>query len=270
MIPRPLFDAHLHAEGLCAADLATLLHFGVEGAVTCAHDAIGPATVPNLLAHFEALVADVSRMRAAGLRAYAALGVHPARIPWHGLEEVLHQLPRFFDDGRAIAMGEIGLCDGGAHEEAALSRQLELAALLCCPVVVHTPEKNKARLTRRLLSILKESAIAPRRVMVDHADLSTFKMIRACGHVAGLTVHPGKLAPEEAVSIVATAGAEGIALTSDIGDGPDDILALPRAAGIFLEAGLSAEIVRRVASANARTFYGLDQARPALRRSITG
>lgn len=265
---RTLFDAHLHAEGLSDADLGTLIHFGLEGAVTCAHDALGPATAQNHLAHFEAVVGQVPRLRAAGLAAYAALGIHPARIPWHGLDEVLHALPRFFDGGRVVALGEIGLEKGGEREETVLAQQMELARALRCPVILHNPERDKVRITRRLLSVVKESGVEAHRVLVDHADLSTWRMIRACGHLAGLTVHPGKLTPTDAVRIVTQAGAEGIALTSDIGDGPGDILALPRAAAQLGRSGLSAEVVRRVACQNARTLFQVDEG-AVLRRSGT-
>lgn len=102
-------DLHLHAEGLSDADLATLAFFGLRAALTCAHDA-GAIRTDDLRRHWDELVTvQAARLQAAGIRPLVALGVHPARIPWHGIDALLHDLPRYFDDPRVVALGELGL-----------------------------------------------------------------------------------------------------------------------------------------------------------------
>src|SRR5712692_1497462 len=135
--PPPFVDLHLHAEGISEADLTTLAWFGLRAAVTCANDA-GASSAEELR------------------RPWVALAVHPARIPWHGVDDLLHRLPRYFDDPRVVALGELGLHEGGEREEELLARQLELSLALRKPVIVHTPGQGKLAVTRRLLAVLRE------------------------------------------------------------------------------------------------------------------
>src|ERR1700694_5467044 len=136
--PAPFVDLHLHAEGIADEDLKTLAFFGLQAAVTWAHDA-GAAGSAEVRRHWDELVkVQTRRLKAAGIRPLVALGVHPARIPWHGIDDLLHRLPHYFDDPRVVALGELGLDEGSVREEEILSRQLALAQLLRRPAIVHT------------------------------------------------------------------------------------------------------------------------------------
>jgi predicted metal-dependent TIM-barrel fold hydrolase len=255
--PPPFVDLHLHAEGVSDADLTTLAWFGLRGAVTCANDA-GASSAAELRRHWDALVTvQVERLRAAGIRPWVALAVHPARIPWHGVDDLLHRLPRYFDDPRVVALGEIGLHEGGEREEELLARQLELAVALRKPVIVHTPGQAKLAVTRRLLAVLRASRLEPERVLVDHVTEETFNLVRGCGHFAGLTLQPGLFEPAAAAQLLSRNGAEGVVLTSDIGEGASDLLALPRAAEALRKAGLSDALARRALYEGPLSFLGL-------------
>lgn len=257
-----LFDLHLHAEGLADADLATLAYFGVEAAMTCAHDA-GAATAKSVLAHFDDLCGRQSeRLLRAGIRPLVGLGVHPGRIPWHGLRELLHALPEYLGRRGVVALGEIGLEHGGPREETLLLEQLELARRLRLPVLVHTPERDKARLTRRTLALLRESGIPPDRAVVDHVTPVTFALVRACGFRAGLTLRPGELSVTQAATLIERHGSEGLHLSSDAGDGPADLLGLPRAVAL-LEQRVPAQVVRRVAFENSAQLLGVERVQSA-------
>ena len=112
--PQPFVDLHLHAEGVSDADLTTLAYFGLRAAVTCSNDA-GALSAADVRRHWDGLVSlQAARLKAAGVRPLIALAVHPARIPWHGVDDLLHRLPRYFDDPRVVALGELGLQQGGA------------------------------------------------------------------------------------------------------------------------------------------------------------
>jgi uncharacterized protein len=255
--PPPFVDLHLHAEGLSDADLTTLSYFGLHGAVTCANDA-GASSAEDLRRHWDGLVGvQVQRLESAGIRAWVALAVHPARIPWHGVGDLLHRLPRYFDDPHVVALGEIGLQQGGDREEELLARQLELSVELRKPVIVHTPAQAKLAVTRRLLALLRESRVEPARVLVDHVVEETFQLVRACGYFAGLTLQPGLLEPAQAAQLLLRNGAERVALTSDIGEGAGDLLALPRAAEALRKAGLSDALARRVLYEGPLLFLGM-------------
>ena len=254
--PPPFVDLHLHAEGIDARDLATLRLFGLEAAVTCSNDA-GASSAFEVRRHWDELVqVQTARLEAAGIRPFVALAVHPARIPWHSVDDLLHRLPRYFDDPRVAAMGELGLQEGGAREEEILARQLELAVALGRPVIIHTPGREKLSRTRRLLAILRESRLPPGRALVDHVDVATLPLVRACGHWAGLTIQPGGFDPDEASALLSRNGAERIVMTSDIGEGAADLLALPRALEAVREAGLPGAVARRVMVEGPLAFLG--------------
>src|SRR5438132_11585976 len=179
--PPPFVDLHLHAEGVSDADLTTLAWFGLRAAVTCANDA-GASSAAEVRRHWDGLVTvQTDRLRAAGIRPWVALAVHPARIPWHGVDDLLHRLPRYFDDPKVVALGELGLHEGGNREEELLARQLRLAVSLRRPVIVHTPAREKLARTRRLLAILKSSALPAERVLIDHVSEEALPPVRGFG-----------------------------------------------------------------------------------------
>src|SRR5207253_8740732 len=110
--PPPFVDLHLHAEGVSDADLTTLAWFGLSAAVTCANDA-GASSAEEVRRHWDGLVTvQTDRLRAAGIRPWVALAVHPARIPSHGGDDLLHRRQRYVDDRRAAALAELCLPEG--------------------------------------------------------------------------------------------------------------------------------------------------------------
>lgn len=254
------FDGHLRAGLLRSADLADLEFFGVLGALVTAGDE-PPANAPAIARAWGGVAGVVRRLRRARLAGYAAVGIHPRRIPRRGLEALLAELPDHLGRRGVVALGSIGLEEGGGAEEAVFARQLELARELRLPVVVTTPWRDKEHVTRRTIGMLRESALEPRLVRVDQADARTVRMIRACGYSAGLSLSGsgGRGDPiDEAVRLVRAMGPEGLVLCSATGEGPGDLLALPRAAARMAKARLSAAVVARVCRDNALALIGVD------------
>jgi hypothetical protein len=257
-----MFDALLRAGGLRPREVEDLRFFGVDGALVPSDDAAVPCTADAVRRRWDEVVAAVRRLRRGGVAAWAALAVHPARIPARGLEALLAELPDALGRPEVAALGLVGLADGGELEERVLGRQLELARELRRPVVVEAPWRARERTTRRLLALLRESDVEPGRVLVAGADARTVRTIRACGHLAALPLSGGgpRAGIDGAVRIVRSLGAEGIVLGSDAGMTGGDLLALPRAADRLEKAGLSDAVVRRVCGENALAFLGVDVA----------
>lgn len=254
-----MFDPLLHARGLSARDLADLKFFGVEGALVAADDASAASSAPTAIRRgWEGVVLAARKLRRGGLAGYAALGVHPGRIPVRGLEALLAELPELLGRPEVVAVGAVGLRAGGELEERVLGRQLELARELRLPVVVATPWRGRERVTRRVLAVLREAELDPARVLVTGADPQTVRPIRACGHHAGLSLSGDGL--DRAVRLVAALGPEGLVLGTDAGLAGGDLLALARAADRLSRAGLSDAVVRRVCGGNALSFLGVDAA----------
>jgi len=259
-----LFDAHLRGRELTRRDVEDLRFFGVTGALCPSADSVTPTSAAALRRTWEDLAGvTIPRLRRAGLAAWAALGIPPRSIPWRGLEALLAELPDLFSQPQVVAIGPVGLEFGTEREEMAFLRQLELARELRLPVLVHTPARDKARLTRRVLGLLRLAEVDPGGVLVDHADARTVRTIRSMGYAAVLSLSAGRPAGrggaiEEAARLVQTLGPEGIVLASDAGEGPGDLLALPRAADRMAKLGLSDAVIRRVCGRNALSALGLD------------
>jgi predicted metal-dependent TIM-barrel fold hydrolase len=216
---------------------------------------VHPATPAALFASYERLLAhEVPRFERAGFATRVALGVHPAVVPRRGLPQVLEELPGFLRDGKVAALGLLGLQRGGAAEEEALLEQLALARRLKLPALVATPHRDREPMTRRLLTVLKGSKLPPEQVLIDGAVGRTVKTIRALGYWTGLTLHPEHLSAEKAVALVRALGPERLVLDTAIGDGPGDLLALPRARHLLEKAGLTRAVVARVTRGNAATL----------------
>ncbi len=231
-------------------------YFGVGAALVAADHSPLHATAKAIFEHFEEIIdVQLPRLERAGLRAYAALGVHPRALPRRGLAEVLSALPGYFRGGKVVALGEVGLHLGGEAEEEAFTEQLALARRLKLPVLIHTPAKDKERLTRRALTLVRAAGVAPAQVLVDHASGRTLRLILECGHFAGLTLHPDELVAEAAVALIRKFGSERIVLDTDSGDGAGDILGLARVVSLLRRAKLSDRVVTRVSSDNARKFF---------------
>lgn len=253
-----MFDALLHARSLGPRDVADLRFFGVAGGLVPSDDAVPSATGPAVRRGWDDVVLAVRRLRRAGLAAWGALGVHPRRIPLRGLEALLADLPAALGRPEIAALGAVGLDGGGELEERVLARQLELARELRLPVVIGVPWRGRERATRRVLTILREAELDPARVLVAGADARTVRAVRACGHLAGLSLSGDGL--ERAVELVAALGPEGLVLGTDAGLAGGDLLALARAADRLSRAGLSDAVVRRVCGGNALAFLGVDAA----------
>lgn len=230
--------------------------FGVAGALCPVADTLAQATSARLRKSWEDLVGPtITRLRRAGLKAFAALGIPPRCIPWRGLEALLAELPELLSQPQVVAIGPVGLELGTEREEMAFQRQLELARELRRPVLVHTPARDKVRMTRRVLALLREAEVDPQGVLVDHADGRTVRIIRSVGYGAVLSLSAGLpgggSAVEAAARLVRTLGPEGLVLASDAGEGLGDLLALPRAADRMAKLGLSEAVIRRVCGRNA-------------------
>jgi predicted metal-dependent TIM-barrel fold hydrolase len=254
------FDAFLRGRSLSPRDLSDLRFFGISGALVPSGDEVAPSGAAAVRQAWRETVTAARRLRRAGLAGYAALGIPPRRIPVRGLEALLAELPDALGRPEVAALGAVGLHEGTALEERVLLRQLELACELRLPVVVAVPARGRERLTRRTLALLREAGLEAGQALLAGADERTVRVVRACGHLAGLSLShgAGPDGVEDAVKVVAALGPEGLVLGSDAGLSGGDLLALPRAADRLARAGLSVAVVRRVCAANAVSFLRID------------
>lgn len=172
-------------------------------------------------------------------------------------EEVLALLPQFLGRPNVLGIGEIGLNKNSRNELKVLEMHLELAARHDQLVLVHTPHlEDKLKGTRLILDVLRNHRrIGPERVLIDHVEEHTVKLVLDRGHWAGMTLYPEtKCSPARAIDILEMFGAERLWLNSACDWGVSDPLAVPRAALEMRRRGHRAGDIERVVYHNPRKF----------------
>ncbi len=252
--PRAFFDARLHPAALLDVDLETLRQFGVGAGLVVADATASARTPSQLIAHFDATLAQVDRLRARALPCWAALGVPPLALPRRGLLDVLDAIAPRCTGGKVVALGQLGLVTGSKAEVSALEAQLALAHKLRLRAHVCFGGGRALGLLRTGLTVIERVGLRPAHVLVECASLAAARLVQQLGYVGGLTLHPDFLRPKDAAEIVAALGPKRLVAASGAGDGATDLLAVPKLARLLERAGLSAEVVEAVCQTNAATW----------------
>ncbi len=147
--------------------------------------------------------------------------------------EVLEVIPSFLESPNVLGIGEIGLNKNSRNELRVLEMHIDLAARHEQLILVHTPHlEDKLKGTRLILDALRaDSRIRPERVIIDHVEEHTVKMVLDRGHWAGMTLYPvSKCTPARAIDILDRYGTERIWMNSACDWGESVPLAVPQAA----------------------------------------
>ncbi|MGN6384779.1 MAG: TatD family hydrolase [Verrucomicrobiota bacterium] len=179
---------------------------------------------------------DFEPKRAAkfGLQHYTWLCINPKEAEDIKLaDEVLSIIPEFLNGPTVLGIGEIGLNKNSRNELIVLEKHVDLAARNDQLILVHTPHlEDKLKGTRLILDVLKnDSRIKPERVIIDHVEEHTVRMVLDAGFWAGMTLYPeSKCTPARAVDILERHGTDRIWLNSACDWGVSVPLAVPRTA----------------------------------------
>ena len=146
-------------------------------------------------------------------------------------DEVLAIIPEFLDRPNVLGIGEIGLNKNSRNEIKVLEKHVDLAARENQLILVHTPHlEDKLKGTCLIIDVLKnDQRIKPERVIVDHVEEHTVKLVRDQGFWAGMTLYPeSKCTPARAIDILEMYGTEQIWMNSACDWGVSVPLAVPR------------------------------------------
>jgi len=205
---------------------------------------------------------DFEPKRAAkfGLQHYTWLCINPKESEDVKLaDEVLAIIPEFIDKPNVLGIGEIGLNKNSRNEMAVLEKHIDLAARFDQLILVHTPHlEDKLKGTRLILDALKnDRRIRPERVIIDHVEEHTVKLVLDRGFWAGMTLYPeSKCTPARAIDILETAGTERIWMNSACDWGVSIPLAVPRTALEMRKRGHSGDWIDKVIYQNPIRFMG--------------
>ncbi|GAA3707577.1 TatD family hydrolase [Zhihengliuella alba] len=254
-----IFDPHIHMTSRTTNDYEAMYAAGVRALVEPAFWLGQPRTsVGSFIDYFDALL-GWERFRAAqfGIRHHATIALNPKEANDPRCVPVLDELPRYLVKEGVVAVGEIGYDSMTHAEDAAFSRQLELAREYELPVMVHTPHREKLAGTHRTLDVVRESGIAPETVLVDHLNETNIGIVKDAGAWMGFSIYPDtKMDEDRMVALLQQYGTERILVNSAADWGRSDPLKTRRTADAMLAAGFSDDDVDRVLWRNPVEFYG--------------
>jgi predicted metal-dependent TIM-barrel fold hydrolase len=274
-----IFDPHIHMTSRTTDDYEAMAAAGIVAIVEPAFWLGQPrTTVGSFVDYFNSLI-GWERFRASqfGIRHFCTIGLNPKESNNATLSaEVLALLPRYLDKDGVVAVGEIGFDDQTDAEEAALVRQIELAAAFNLPVLIHTPHRDKKRGTIRSIEVVRHVGFPEERVLIDHNTEETLPLVLDTGCWAGHTIYPQtKMDEQRMAALVKKFGSDRIVVNSAADWGISDPLKVPKTVAVMRAQGISDDTIRTIVWDNPVAFFSqsgrLDvgdlEERPAVDRS---
>ena len=127
-------------------------------------------------------------------------------------------------------------------------------------ILIHTPHlEDKLKGTRMILDMLKDfgSALDPGRILVDHVEEHTIKMVKDAGYWAGMTIYPvSKCTPQRAVDMLEMHGADRLCVNAAADWGVSDPLQTHRTLLEARRRGHPRDTLLQVFHNNPATFFG--------------
>ncbi|NBH01811.1 TatD family hydrolase [Amycolatopsis sp. SID8362] len=254
-----IFDPHIHMSSRTTDDYAAMHAAGVRALVEPAFWLGQPRTnVGSFTDYFDALVGwEPFRASQYGIAHHCTIALNPKEANDPRCAPVLDLLPRYLEKDGVVAVGEIGYDSMTAEEDKAFAAQLALAIDHDLPAMVHTPHRDKAAGTERSIAVVRESGIAPERVVLDHLNEVTVAMVKESGSWMGFSIYPDtKMDEERMVAILREYGTERVLVNSAADWGKSDPLKTRKTGDAMLAAGFSEDDVDQVLWRNPVEFYG--------------
>ncbi|WP_432128542.1 TatD family hydrolase [Streptomyces sp. bgisy082] len=255
-----IFDPHVHMTSRTTDDYEAMYAAGVRALVEPSFWLGQPRTSPaSFLDYFDALLGwEPYRAAQYGIAHHCALALNPKEANDPRCAPVLDVLPRYLAKDGVVAVGEIGYDSMTPAEDTALAAQLQLAADHGLPALVHTPHRDKLAGLRRTIDVVRESALPPEHVLLDHLNETTVREAAESGCWLGFSVYPDtKMDEDRTVAVLRAHGTERVLVNSAADWGKSDPLKTRRVGEAMLAAGFDEDDVDRVLWRNPVAFYGL-------------
>jgi predicted metal-dependent TIM-barrel fold hydrolase len=253
-----ILDPHIHMTSRTTDDYEAMYASGVRAVVEPAFWLGQPRTsVGSFTDYFDSLL-GWERFRAAqfGIRHHATIALNPKEANDPRCRDVLAEVPRYLLKDGVVAVGEVGYDSMTPEEDEVFAAQLQMARDAELPVLVHTPHRDKLAGTRRTLDVVRESGLAPERVLVDHLNETNVALVRDAGAWAGFSIYPDtKMDEDRMVALLQEYGTERMIVNSAADWGRSDPLKTVRTGQAMLAAGFSEDDVDQVLWRNPVAFY---------------
>src|SRR5215831_12534849 len=158
-------DPHAHMISRTTDDYVAMARAGVAAVIEPAFWIGQPRTNLGAYVDYLSTIIGFEKFRAGqfGIRHYCCVGLNSKEANNEALAEaVLEALPHFAAKDGVVAIGEIGYDEQTALEDRYLRLQIELAKELELPIMIHTPHRDKKRVTLRTMDVLAEHGFDPR------------------------------------------------------------------------------------------------------------
>jgi uncharacterized protein len=254
-----IFDPHIHMTSRTTDDYEAMHAAGVRAVVEPAFWLGQPRTsVGSFVDYFDGLVGwEPFRASQFGIRHHCAIALNPKEANDPRCAGVLGVLPRYLAKDGVVAVGEVGYDSMTREEDEAFAAQLALAREHDLPVLVHTPHRDKAAGTRHSLDVVRESGIAPERVVLDHLNEVTVGMVADSGCWMAFSIYPDtKMDERRMVRILREYGTGRMLVNSAADWGRSDPLKTRKTGEAMLAAGFGEDDVDTVLWYNPVAFYG--------------
>lgn len=277
-----LIDPHCHMVSRTTADYETMALSGVMAISEPAFWAGFDRTPAGFLDYYRQLT-ETEPKRAAqfGIQHYCWICLNPKEAEDLGkAKEVLAEIPRFLSRPTVLGIGEIGLNKNTRNEAQVFQQHVQLAldtydasyaresgggGETCLMgrhhlILIHTPHlEDKLKGTRMILDMLKDfgSALDPSRILIDHVEEHTIRLVKDAGYYAGMTIYPvSKCTPQRAVDMMEVYGPERLCVNAAADWGVSDPLQTHRTMLEARRRGHSRETLLQVFYNNPATFFG--------------
>ncbi|MGN6369763.1 MAG: TatD family hydrolase [Phycisphaerae bacterium] len=271
-----LIDPHCHMVSRTTADYETMALAGVvaisEPAFWAGHDR-SPA---GFLDYFRQLT-ETEPKRAAqfAIQHYSWICLNPKEAEDLGkAREVLAEIPKFLSRPTVLGVGEIGLNKNTPNEAKVFQQHVQLAidtyratesSSTSCDagkhhlLLIHTPHlEDKLKGTRMILDMLHDfgSALDPARILIDHVEEHTIKLVKDAGYWAGMTIYPvSKCTPQRAVDMIEVHGTDQLCVNAAADWGVSDPLQTHRTMLEAKRRGHSRDTLLKIFHNNPATFF---------------
>lgn len=258
-----IFEPHAHMTSRTTDDYETMRDSGIEALVEPAFWLGQPrSSTGSFIDYFNSLIGwEPYRAAQFDIAHHCTIALNPKEANDLSFrDDVLALLPRYLAKDRVVAVGEIGYDSMTAEEDFALEAQLALAIEFDLPVLVHTPHRNKLEGTKRTIDVVRASGIAPERVLIDHNNELTAKLVLDSGCWAGFSIYPfTKMDESRMVKVIQDHGTHHIIVNSAIDWGKSDPLKVRKTANEMLNSGFTNDDVDTVVWQNPVAFFEQSQ-----------
>ncbi|MBT2546655.1 TatD family hydrolase [Streptomyces sp. ISL-44] len=255
-----IFDPHIHMTSRTTDDYEAMRAAGVRAVVEPSFWLGQPRTSPaSFLDYFDSLLGwEPYRAAQYGITHHCAIALNPKEANDPRCVPVIDELSRYLVKDHVVAVGEIGYDSQTPAEDTAFAAQLQLAHDHGLPALVHTPHRDKLNGLRRTIDVVRESALPPERVLLDHLNETTAKEAKDSGAWLGFSVYPDtKMDVDRMVAVLKDFGTERVVVNSAADWGRSDPLTTRKVGDAMLGAGFGEDDADQVLWRNPVAFYGL-------------